>query len=505
MYDVAFQQWVLKQAFQSWDISSYLMLADKSRQATVEGLHQNFRVVEDESGRFSVDVEEGISQEDLGQKILTEVQVTDVADKIINGEAVAEDDKTDLQKKGFEEWVTIMAEHLADGEKYPVEIGENCKDCPFFVKPTELEGGQKSGGLECWSEAVDWTAEDFQKPHIFDLWSYRDTEERLGQGIFQIEDMDEDQYPATKESALSETQEWSTDQRQTIQILSAKGEIDGEIILDGLKSEIDDWTFPLHFIDFEVHIGSALPFHKGMRPYEPVAFQFSEHQMQQDFSVQHQTEWLMTDPHKFPNFDFVQTLKDCLSDDEGTIFMYSTFENTILGQIADQLEESEVNDADDLTHWIQTITRDGERQMVDLLELTKKYHYHPLMGGSLSLKDVLPAILQTSNYLEQKYSQPYQGKNFDGIRWHQTDGDGKVRDPYELLPPLGKDLPNYKKADEAIRMGSAAMMGYSRLQFGDLEEEERQVINDALLQYCELDTLAMVMLVEHWLAHIDMI
>ena len=46
--------------------------------------------------------------------------------------------------------------------------------------------------------------------------------------------------------------------------------------LDELKEEMDTWTFPLNFIDFETST-VALPFYVGQKPYEQVAFQFSHH------------------------------------------------------------------------------------------------------------------------------------------------------------------------------------------------------------------------------------
>ncbi len=42
------------------------------------------------------------------------------------------------------------------------------------------------------------------------------------------------------------------------------------------------------------------------------------------------------------------------------------------------------------------------------------------------------------------------------------------------------------------------VVAYSRLQFEDLADDTRQRIQAALLRYCELDTLAMVMVVEGW-------
>ena len=42
------------------------------------------------------------------------------------------------------------------------------------------------------------------------------------------------------------------------------------------------------------------------------------------------------------------------------------------------------------------------------------------------------------------------------------------------------------------------MTAYARLQFTDIPESERQATCQALLRYCELDTLAMVMIWEAW-------
>ena len=43
-------------------------------------------------------------------------------------------------------------------------------------------------------------------------------------------------------------------------------------------------------------------------------------------------------------------------------------------------------------------------------------------------------------------------------------------------------------------------MAYSYLQFSDLDDDRREAITKGLLRYCELDTLAMVMIYEHWLS-----
>jgi uncharacterized protein YprB with RNaseH-like and TPR domain len=44
----------------------------------------------------------------------------------------------------------------------------------------------------------------------------------------------------------------------------------------------------------------------------------------------------------------------------------------------------------------------------------------------------------------------------------------------------------------------AALTAYAKLQYQDMTENERKEITKGLLKYCELDTLAMVMIYEHF-------
>jgi len=80
--------------------------------------------------------------------------------------------------------------------------------------------------------------------------------------------------------------------------------------------------------------------------------------------------------------------------------------------------------------------------------------------------------------------------------------DGRVADPYKLLPKIfdgisDKDL-NILLSDDDLRDGAAAMTAYGKLQFEEMSEVERLAIQSALLRYCELDSLAMVMIYEGW-------
>jgi len=47
--------------------------------------------------------------------------------------------------------------------------------------------------------------------------------------------------------------------------------------------------------------------------------------------------------------------------------------------------------------------------------------------------------------------------------------------------------------------GGAAMTAYNMMQFTEMEIKEREEIIRSLHRYCELDTLAMVMVWEFWI------
>ncbi|MGH7383295.1 MAG: DUF2779 domain-containing protein [Candidatus Methylomirabilales bacterium] len=107
-------------------------------------------------------------------------------------------------------------------------------------------------------------------------------------------------------------------------------------------------------MDFETSM-VAIPFNKGRRPYEQIAFQFSHHVLEKDSTIAHKGQWISEERGSFPNFDFVRALKKELEHDRGTIFRYSHHENTVLGQIRKQLQDSEAPDRKPLVQWIESI------------------------------------------------------------------------------------------------------------------------------------------------------
>ena len=59
-------------------------------------------------------------------------------------------------------------------------------------------------------------------------------------------------------------------------------------------------------------------------------------------------------------------------------------------------------------------------------------------------------------------------------------------------------LPTEDPDDLVVAEGGAATTAYARLLIETLNPATRAKINEALLRYCELDTLAMVMIVQAW-------
>lgn len=195
--------------------------------------------------------------------------------------------------------------------------------------------------------------------------------------------------------------------------------------------------------------------------------------------------------------------------------MWSHHENTILASIVRQLDEDPgpPEDAKGLSQFLTRLIKDGDRAMVDLCTLAEKAFFHPDTKGSNSIKKVLPAILKVSDVLKQTYSRPVYGApggipslNFaqpEGFVWLDNAGDDQTSDPYTRLKQYAEKLvPDELTSDEGrasiIAEGGAAATAYARLQFEDLDTGARERIKSALLRYCELDTLAMVMVVQAW-------
>jgi hypothetical protein len=492
--DVAFQTWVMQRALPGHEIIPFLMLTDKNKKSTVDGLNQLFRIERDEHDRIEVIPAVDITAENMGEPILAQINVSELVSRIMRGEDFPEPKKTVESRKGFEVRIREYGEVYSRDDKYPVSIGLKCKSCEYKnTKQPDL----KSGFNECWKGQV---GEEYNPdaPHIFDLWNFRKSDELISKNIISFTDIYDLPNP-----------EMYLNERQMLQFLKTHTNDFTESINPELRNEMNSWTFPLHFIDFETSM-VALPFTKGRKPYEQTAFQFSAHTMHRDGRMEHY-EWIDAYQGVFPNYEFVRQLKAVLDKDEGTIFRYAAHENTVLRQIQTQMMEDDEQKYGDLIKWIDTITEykigkskvAGPRNMVDMLQLVREHYYHPDMKGSNSIKAVLPAVM-TGDAIKKKYSKPlYFGTHLKGrVLWELNPETGKPENPYHLLPSQYGDLDLSQDElileDANIQEGGAALIAYAKMQFTDMTDIEQEALRKALLQYCELDTLAMVMIYEHW-------
>ena len=536
IYDVAFQKYVVMKALkelypdQEFTVKARLMMADKSKVASVDGLNQMFRIYKNGDRSYAQADERawtvaGVVPEK--ERVLTAFDVDQYCDMIIAGETGEQGKPDCMERMKFEQFVEVMSKHYCERTIAMTTLGTKCFKCPFHREPGDKDT-LRDGYRECWKEMAKFTDDDFDKPLLKDL---------SGRHIGSIKGkilknhkyfMDEITYDDLKKSNDPDApREHGLDnyERKWLQIAIATGKEDlledfetdikdGVYVdTDGLRKEMAKWKFPLHFIDFETS-RSALPFYKGLRPYEQIAFQFSHHKVEMgadgEYKVTHQTQYINAKKGFFPNFEFVRQLKKAVGEDEGTIFRYMDHENTVLNDIRRQLESSEEDDKDELIAFIKSITNDAERTMVDIAKSVLKYYYHPSMKGSNSIKDVLPAILNSSDLIKSKYSKPVYGTpempslNLENKVWIEYEEDGKtVKNPYKLLPSVStyldipqEELDKMEMDEETVANGGAALAAYGKLQFSDTQMSK--ALEKALLCYCELDTLAMVFIWEYF-------
>lgn len=507
--DVAYQTHVLQMVYPHAIVNSYLMLANKNSVASTDGINQKFKIAHNGKHNISIKVNKDIAAADLIPELLIKVSVDEAIKSIFERE---------LFPRGsfFSEIEFLSAQHFLGIKIQPI-LGGKCRDCEFWSKPNEEINGLKSGFKECWRQVLGWNESDFKEPNVLEISSLRKLDDWLAHGLVKIADVTKDDIAPS----LSYKNGLSTSQRQWLQVEKVQNNDTSPYFdVPGFENEMRQWVFPLHFIDFETTT-TALPFTKGRHPYELVAFQFSHHTIDLEGTVTHAGQYLNVRQGEFPNYNFVRQLKENLSNDEGTIFQYSHHENYTLTQIYHQLQvdKNSPHDKDELCEFIKNITKSlnktqetwsGERSIVDMLELVKRYYYDPATHGSNSIKAVLPAMLNSSSFLKEKYSQPIYGTpngikslNYQYWAWLKF-ADGQIINPYDRLPKLFDSVDQGKldllTSDDTLQEGGAALAAYCRMQFTEMSEYERNKLSHGLLNYCELDSLAMVMLFEGWQA-----
>ena len=209
----------------------------------------------------------------------------------------------------------------------------------------------------------------------------------------------------------------------------------GVVEKNEIKNFINQFTYPLYFFDFETYM-PAIPLFDNSRPYQQIPFQYSLHVLHEGKKQTEHLEYLgdgITDPREALINRMINDLGS-----SGSIIAYSkSFEETQIKNLAI-----------DFPKYSKQLLSIVER-FIDLANpFQKKWYYHPSFEGLYSIKVVLPI----------------------------------------LVPEL-----SYESLE--IKEGGTASLVYSQLRF---QSDETKIIQrKQLLEYCKLDTLAMVKILEH--------
>lgn len=485
--DVTFQVHIVEKCYPDWEIHPYLVLPSKYALAHNDGLPKLLRKIT--SGELTpeevnADVEE----------LMVRLDVKGEVGSIRSGAYF----EGDFEGKTFNEVLLLLADLYFGKKKYPVSIGRKCKSCEFRIEQNRVKQGDKSGFLECWHEAVEDRIRDKSDKVVFDLIG-PGTNRWLERGVYFQQQVPEGEF-YDLDAIRSAEGRITEKQRQSLQILQARGEeVPKEIIKPTLFEELGRWEYPIHFLDFEAG-NYVLPMRRERTPYHLLVFQYSCHTLYEDGSWVHH-DWI-DDPDQseaYSNYEMVRHLKEVPDILQGTLVQYSNFERNALKTIRKELkhDREKVADAGALNEWIGEIIRRNDSShrsspfLADLSRMVKSFYYNRQMEDSLSIKDVLQSVLTVSPYLRELYTKPYNSSNFESMIWWQSDAKNEALSPYRLMVENEEEV-------EGVRRGTEAMVVYARLLSEELSAKQRKAYKKALLRYCEVDTLAMLMIYQHW-------
>lgn len=241
------------------------------------------------------------------------------------------------------------------------------------------------------------------------------------------------------ESSVHDLRDVPDELLNEVQLRVKRHTLSGEVYFDaaGAKLDLAGAGWPAYFIDFET-ISFAVPIWAGTKPYQQQPFQFSIHRLSRNGRLGQ--EAFIDLSGKDPSRAFAEALVAACGE-VGPVFVYNaSFETGCLRALAERMPT-----------FAQALSAICER-IVDLHPVAANRYYHPRQQGSWSIKAVLPAIAPDLTY-----------EQLEGVR----DG-GMAMDAYR----------------EAIAPSTTAA--------------RRAEIQSQLLEYCELDTLAMVRMWQHF-------
>lgn len=215
--------------------------------------------------------------------------------------------------------------------------------------------------------------------------------------------------------------------------------LEPKINKDSIKELLDTFTYPLYFLDFE-SFQVAIPTIDGTKPYQQICFQYSLHYYLNEDGELYHKEFLSDDYDGNPMYGLCKQLCEDIPMNSCVLVYNQAFEITRLKEMAmlfPEFSEHLLNIASNIK---------------DLLPPFKNQDYYVKeMGGSASIKKVLPALFP----------------NDPSLDYHNL---------------------------EQVHKGDEASNAFLLLKTLSSEEEKR--LRGNMLKYCKLDTYAMVKIYE---------
>lgn len=206
--------------------------------------------------------------------------------------------------------------------------------------------------------------------------------------------------------------------------------------VSAVREFLDSLWYPLCFMDFETTYMTPVPLFDGTHPYQQVPFQFSLHILEKPGAELQHHEFLAPSGAN-PQISFLQSLLAAVPKGACILAWNQVFEKSRLHELAETFPDYR-QEVDALTENIRDL----------MSPFRSKYIYHWQFDGSYSIKAVLPA----------------------------------------LVPEL-----SYKEL--AVNNGELAASTWLGLQ-QECDETRIAELRQQLLEYCHLDTLAMVKILE---------
>ncbi|MBR1434526.1 MAG: DUF2779 domain-containing protein, partial [Bacteroidales bacterium] len=203
----------------------------------------------------------------------------------------------------------------------------------------------------------------------------------------------------------------------------------------GIRQFLSTLSYPLYFLDFET-IQPPVPLYDGTRPYQQITTQYSLHYQNAEGGELFHKEFLAP-THGDPMRPLAERLCEDIPDNVCVLAYNKQFECGRIKELADMFP--------DLSAHLLAI-RDNIKDL--LVPFSSGFYYVKEMGGSFSIKSVLPALFPNDPELD------------------------------------------YHALDELCQNGGDAMNLFPSLASMSADEERKA--RQALLDYCRLDTLAMV-------------